>query len=74
MADYIVTLVQTETIRTSRVTARSAAEAARAVHTRKGDPAGACYSVHGDQTLDGPSTIQVLPGRVRVMSGAGAHL
>jgi hypothetical protein len=69
MAGYIVTLIQTETIRTSLVTARSATEAARAVHSRKGDPAGACYSVQGDHPLDEPRTIQVLPGRVRVMAG-----
>jgi hypothetical protein len=67
VADYIVTLIQTETIRTSLVTARSPTEAARAVHRRKGDPAGATYSVHGDQRVDEPTTIQVLPGRVRVM-------
>jgi hypothetical protein len=67
VADYVVTLIQSVTTRTRMVRARSATDAARAVHAAEGDPVGACYRVQGSDELDGSSTIQVLRGRIRVM-------
>lgn len=67
--DYIVTLVQTTAARSTAVKAPSAVEAARAVNQMKSDPVGACYSVVGRHRPDRPSTVQILPRRVRVMQG-----